>query len=305
MIGSAWSLLPAVVAIVLALITKEVYSSLFVGIIIGGIFYTVGTGGGFGTFLSHVFTEDGLVGQISDSYNVGILFFLVLLGIMVALMNKAGGSRAFGDWAKKHIKSKVGAQVATICLGILIFIDDYFNCLTVGSVMRPVTEKYKVSKEKLAYLIDSTAAPICIIAPISSWAAAVSGFVTEGENGIALFCKAIPFNFYAIFTIIMMFAMVFMRFEFGKMSDYEKAVEIMEEKTEQDENQRKGIVLDLVFPVAVLIVLSVLGLIYSGGFFDKESECFKNFIEAFANSDASVGLVFGSFGALLVSIIYY
>ncbi len=305
MIGSAWSLLPAVVAIVLALITKEVYSSLFVGIIIGGIFYTAGTGGGFGTFLSHVFTEDGLVGQISDSYNVGILFFLVLLGIMVALMNKAGGSKAFGDWAKKHIKSKVGAQVATICLGILIFIDDYFNCLTVGSVMRPVTEKYKVSKEKLAYLIDSTAAPICIIAPISSWAAAVSGFVTEGENGIALFCKAIPFNFYAIFTVIMMFAMVFMRFEFGKMSDYEKAVEIMEEKGEQNENQKKGIVLDLVFPVAVLIVLSVLGLIYSGGFFDKESECYKNFIEAFANSDASVGLVFGAFGALLISIIYY
>lgn len=221
--GTFWALVPAVVAIILALCTKEVYSSLFVGIIIGGIFFAVDKSSGFTGFMDHVF-GDCLVGSVTDSYNAGILIFLIVLGIMVALMNKAGGSAAFGNWAKKHIKSKMGAQICTIVLGILIFIDDYFNCLTVGSVMRPVTKKYGVSKEKLAYLIDSTAAPICIIAPISSWAAAVSAFVSGSENGIELFCKAIPFNFYAIFTIIMMFAMVFMHFEFGTMSKYEKAV---------------------------------------------------------------------------------
>lgn len=191
MVGTFWSLVPAIIAIALALVTKEVYSSLFVGIVIGGLFYS---GLSFTGFLTHVFDE-GLVKQLSDSWNVGILVFLVVLGTMVALMNKAGGSAAFGKWAQKHIKSKIGAQIATICLGILIFIDDYFNCLTVGSVMRPVTDKYRLSRSKLAYLIDATAAPVCIIAPISSWAAAVSGFVSEGENGIALFCKAIPFNY--------------------------------------------------------------------------------------------------------------
>ena len=209
MIGTFWSLVPAIVAIALALITKEVYSSLFIGILIGGAFYS---GLSFTGFITHVF-QDGMVAQLSDSWNVGILIFLVVLGIMVCLMNKAGGSAAFGNWAKKHIKSKVGAQIATICLGILIFIDDYFNCLTVGSVMKPVTDKYGVSKEKLAYLIDATAAPVCIIAPISSWAAAVSGFAGEGENGLTLFIRAIPFNFYALFTIIFMFALVFMKFE--------------------------------------------------------------------------------------------
>ncbi|MCI6721821.1 MAG: Na+/H+ antiporter NhaC family protein, partial [Treponema porcinum] len=217
MIGTFWSLVPAIVAIALALITKEVYSSLFIGILIGGAFYS---GLSFTGFITHVF-QDGMVAQLSDSWNVGILIFLVVLGIMVCLMNKAGGSAAFGNWAKKHIKSKVGAQIATICLGILIFIDDYFNCLTVGSVMKPVTDKYGVSKEKLAYLIDATAAPVCIIAPISSWAAAVSGFAGEGENGLALFIRAIPFNFYALFTIIFMFALVFMKFEYGEMSKYE------------------------------------------------------------------------------------
>ena len=200
MAGTFWSLVPPIVAIALALITKEVYSSLFVGILIGGVFFAVDAQSGFTGFLDHVFS-DGLIKQLSDSWNVGILVFLVVLGTMVALMNNAGGSTAFGDWAKKHIKTKVGAQISTICLGILIFIDDYFNCLTVGSVMRPVADKHKVSREKIAYLIDGTAAPICIIAPISSWAAAVAGFVSEGENGLALFCKAIPFNFYAFFTI--------------------------------------------------------------------------------------------------------
>ena len=219
MIGTFWSLVPAIIAIVLALITKEVYSSLFIGILIAGVFYT---GFSLPKFVDHVF-QDGFIKQLSDSYNVGIIIFLVILGIMVALMNNAGGSAAFGNWAKKHIKSKVGAQISTICLGVLIFIDDYFNCLTVGSVMRPVTDKYKVSREKLAYLIDATAAPVCIIAPISSWAAAVSGFVTEGENGLALFIKAIPFNFYALFTIVMMVAMVLMKFEFSKMAKYENS----------------------------------------------------------------------------------
>ena len=313
--GTFWALIPAIVAIVLALCTKEVYSSLFIGIIIGGIFFAIDSASGFSGFLSHVFS-DCLVGSLSDSYNVGILVFLVILGILVALINKAGGSTAFGNWAKKHIKSKVGAQVCTIILGILIFIDDYFNCLTVGSVMKPVTDKYGVSKEKLAYLIDSTAAPICIIAPISSWAAAVAAFVSGTENGIQLFCKAIPFNFYAIFTIIMMFSMVFMRFEFGSMSKYEKALSIMEEKTENNDNSQinKGRVIDLILPIIVLVVLCVIGMIYSGGFFTKmveveenlvPNESYLNLITAFSNSDASVGLVLGSFGTLIITIIFY
>lgn len=313
--GTFWALVPAIVAIVLALCTKEVYSSLFVGIVIGGVFYAIDQASGFAGFMDHVFS-DCLVGSLSDSYNAGILVFLVALGVLVALMNKAGGSAAFADWAKKHIKSKIGAQVCTIILGILIFIDDYFNCLTVGSVMKPVTEKYGVSKEKLAYLIDSTAAPVCIIAPISSWAAAVAAFVSGSENGIQLFCKAIPFNFYAILTIIMMFAMVFMRFEFGSMSKYEQAVSIMKEKNSEKENQSnfKGKVIDLILPIIVLIVLCVIGMIYSGGFFTKfvesdgqmiANESYLNLITAFSNSDASVGLVLGSFGALVITIIFY
>ena len=308
MVGTFWSLVPAIVAIGLALWTKEVYSSLFIGILIGGLFFAIDGGIGFTGFFTHVF-QDGMISQLADSYNVGILIFLVILGSMVALMIKAGGSAAFGNWAKKHIKSKVGAQVATICLGIMIFIDDYFNCLTVGSVMKPVTDKYNVSKEKLSYLIDSTAAPVCIIAPISSWAAAVAGFVTEGENGIALFCKAIPFNFYALLTIIMMFAMVFMKFEYGGMSKYEKALQIMSEKDGPDEEEAavegKGKVIDLVLPIVELIILCVLGMIYSGGFFDKTSDSYMNFIVAFSNSDASVGLVLGSFATVILTLIFY
>ncbi len=315
MVGTFWALVPAIVAIVLALCTKEVYSSLFIGIVIGGVFYAIDASSGFTGFLTHVF-NDGLVSSLADAYNVGILIFLVVLGAMVALMNKAGGSAAFGNWAKKHIKSKAGAQCATILLGILIFIDDYFNCLTVGSVMKPVTDKYGVSKEKLAYIIDSTAAPVCIIAPISSWAAAVAGFVTEGENGIALFCKAIPFNFYAILTIVMLFALVFMKFEYGEMSKYEKALSVMSDTADEvaDENT-KGKVCDLVFPIIVLIILCVIGMIYSGGFFFAEvaddagnmvaNASYLNFIEAFSHSDASVGLVLGSFGALIITIVYY
>ena len=306
MTGTFWALVPAILAIALALITKEVYSSLFCGIVLGGIFFAIDAGSGFTGFMTHVFS-DGFVGSLADSYNVGILIFLVILGILVALMNRAGGSAAFGNWAKQHIKSKVGAQFATVLLGVLIFIDDYFNCLTVGSVMKPVTDKYGVSKEKLAYLIDSTAAPVCIIAPVSSWAAAVAGFVTEGENGIGLFCKAIPFNFYAWFTLIMMTAMVFMKFEYGEMSKYEKALEIMNDDTEEDEAAKdsKGKVIDLILPVAVLIVLCVLGLVYSGGIFDSESESYGRFMIAFSNADASVGLLLGSFGGLIITVIFY
>lgn len=305
MTGTFWALVPAIVAIALALISKEVFSSLFVGIVIGGVFYTIDAGSGFSGFLTHVF-QDGLVGSLSDSYNVGILVFLVVLGIMVALMNKSGGSAAFGNWAKSHIKTKVGAQICTVILGILIFIDDYFNCLTVGSVMKPVTEKYNVSKEKLAYLIDATAAPVCIIAPISSWAAAVAGFVTKGENGILLFCKAIGFNFYAILTLAMMFIMICMKFEYGPMAKAESADEKLKNATDSlSSTNTKGKVSDLIFPVAVLIVLSIIGMIYSGGFFTAGEEGYLHFAIAFSNSDASVGLVLGSFGALIVSIIYF
>lgn len=319
MTNSFWSLVPAIVAIILALCTKEVYSSLFIGIVIGGIFYAIDAASGFAGFFNHIF-KDGMIAQLSDSWNVGILVFLVVLGTMVALMNKAGGSAAFGNWAKKHIKTKAGAQIATICLGIIIFIDDYFNCLTVGSVMKPVTDKYGVSKSKLAYLIDATAAPVCIIAPISSWAAAVSGFVSEGENGIALFCKAIPFNFYAFFTLIMMFAMVFMRFEFGTMSAYEKALDEISNKDDGNADgevtKKNGKVIDLILPIILLIVFCVLGMIYTGGFFtaqvagENEGEMvanssYLNFIEAFAASDASVGLVLGSFAAFILTLIFY
>ena len=316
MIGSFWALVPAIVAIALALCTKEVYSSLFIGIIVGGIFYAIETATGFPGFFNHVI-NDGMIAQLSDSWNVGILVFLVVLGIMVALMNKAGGSAAFGNWAKKHIKTKAGAQIATIFLGILIFIDDYFNCLTVGSVMRPMTEKYGLSKEKLAYIIDSTAAPICIIAPISSWAAAVAGFVSEGENGFTLFCSAIPFNFYAIFTIVMMFAMVFMKFEYGEMSKYEKALEVLSDSGDNsDENTPEGgKVIDLILPIVVLIVMCILGMIYTGGFFTKMNVLedgsmeangnYLNIISSFSDSDASVGLALGSFAALIITVIFY
>ena len=314
MIETFWSLVPAILAIALALITKEVYSSLFAGIALGGIFYSASVGGGFSGFLTHVF-NDGFVGSLSDSYNVGILVFLVILGIMVALMNKAGGSAAFGEWAKKHIKTKVGAQLATILLGILIFIDDYFNCLTVGSVMRPVTDKHGISREKLAYLIDSTAAPICIIAPVSSWAAAVAGFAGEGENGFILFCKAIPYNFYALLTIVMIVSLVFLKVDFGTMSKYEKALQMMSHNSDSDDSSASsGKVIDLILPIVVLIIFCIVGMLYSGGFFTKfveaeegmvANETYLNIIESFANSDASVGLMIGSFGALIVTVIFY
>lgn len=298
--GSFWALVPPVVAIALALLTKEVYSSLFAGIVIGAFFICQGD---FSNFLNAVF-KDGMVAKISDPWNVGILLFLVVLGTMVALMNRVGGSAAFGEWARHHIKTRVGAQLASICLGILIFIDDYFNCLTVGSVMRPITDKFRISHEKLAYLIDSTAAPVCIIAPISSWAAAVSGFV-EGENGLSLFIKAIPFNFYALFTLLSIFLVVTWKVDFGQMKKYESASEIIESRlAEIDIPEGKGTVIDLVFPIVMLIAFCTLGMIYTGGFFASGEEG-KGFVDAFAASDASIGLVLGSFAAMLFTIVFY
>lgn len=298
--GTFWALVPPIVAIALALITKEVYSSLFAGIAVGAFFICQGS---FSGFLDAVF-KDGIIAKVSDPSNVGILLFLVILGTMVALMNRVGGSAAFGEWAKKRIKSKVGAQLATVCLGVMIFIDDYFNCLTVGSVMRPITDKYKVSHEKLAYLIDSTAAPICIIAPISSWAAAVSGFV-EGEDGLGLFVKAIPFNFYALFTLLAIVLVVLWKIDFGPMKKYETASEIIQAKMDEVHiPEGKGKVIDLVLPIILLIVFCTVGMIYTGGFFASGEEA-KGFVDAFANSDASVGLVLGSFAALCCTIIFY
>ena len=299
-----WSLIPPIIAIALALITKEVYSSLFLGILVGGLLYSSFA---FEATILHVF-NDGIVASVTDSYNMGILIFLIILGSMVCLMNKAGGSAAFGRWAKDHIKSRVGAQLASVLLGVLIFIDDYFNCLTVGSVMRPITDKHNISRTKLAYIIDATAAPVCIIAPISSWAAAVAGFAEDGQ-GFNLFLRAIPYNYYALLTIVMMVGMIIMKAEFGPMAKYEKnAIEKGDlfsgsnpyANASDDSPEDKGAVLDLVLPVVMLIICCVIGMIYSGGFFEGEG-----FITAFSNSDASVGLMLGSAFALVFTLVYY
>lgn len=304
MYATFWALVPPVVAIVLALITKEVYSSLFLGILVGGLFFS---GFGFEGTVTHIF-NDGFIKVLSDSYNVGILVFLVILGCMVSLMNRAGGSAAFGRWAGKKIKTRVGAQLATIVLGVLIFIDDYFNSLTVGSVMRPVTDQHQVSRAKLAYLIDATAAPICIIAPISSWAAAVTGFV-EGEDGFSIFIRAIPYNFYALLTIVMMVGLVLLKVDFGSMAVHEKNArkgdlfstgDKIGNFDEDDISNPHGSVLDLMIPILSLIVCCVIGMIYTGGFFAG-----KDFITAFSNSDASVGLALGSFFGMVITIILY
>ena len=304
MYATFWALIPPLVAIILALITKEVYSSLFIGILVGAMFYS---GFFFEGTVTHIF-QGGIINVLSDSYNVGILVFLVILGAMVSLMNRAGGLAAFGRWASKRIKSRVGAQLATIALGVLIFIDDYFNCLTVGSVMRPVTDRHNVSRAKLAYLIDATAAPVCIIAPISSWAAAVTGFV-EGEDGFSIFIRAIPYNFYALLTIVMMVGLVVMKGDYGSMAKHERNAmkgdlfstkdEISKNETEEMVNQ-KGSVMDLLIPILSLIICCVIGMIYTGGFFSGE-----DFVTAFSNSDASVGLALGSFFGMLITILLY
>lgn len=304
--GTLWSLFPPVIAIGLALITKEVYSSLFVGILSGGIIYAVASGTGFeGTFKAVV--QDGLITNLSNAYNVGILVFLVVLGIIVVLMNKAGGSRAYGEWAAAHIKGRRGVALSTFFLGVLIFVDDYFNCLTVGSVMRPITDKHNISRSKLAYLIDSTAAPICIIAPISSWAAAVSGTV-EGVNGISLFINTIPYNLYAFLTILMVIFISVSDTDYGPMKIHEDNAKNGDIFTTQNNTYEqdaqpvteRGKVIDLILPVAVLIVFCVVGMIYTGGFFSG-----TDFVTAFANCDAAYGLSLGSISALIVIIAYY
>ena len=303
--ATIWALLPPLVAIILALITKEVYSSLFVGIVVGALIYS---GFKFEGTVTQIF-EGGIIKVLSDSYNVGILIFLVILGSVVCMMNKAGGSAAFGRWASKKIHTRVGAELAAIILGILIFIDDYFNCLTVGSVMRPVTDRHHVSRAKFAYLIDATAAPVCIIAPISSWAAAVSGFV-EGQDGLAIFVRTIPYNFYAILTIVMMVGMVLMKTEFGAMRIHEinalngdlytTSARPYENATDDGAPNPRGKVIDLVIPIVVLVICCVISMIYTGGFFSG-----TDFVTAFSQSDASTGLAMGSAFGLVFAIIFY
>lgn len=308
--GSWWAVFPPLLAIFLALITKEVYSSLFLGILSGGLLYANFS---FEGTLVHV-VQEGFIKSVADPYNIGIIFFLVLLGALVAMMNRTGGSAAFGRWAASHIRSRVGAQVATTILGILIFVDDYFNCLTVGSVMRPVTDAKRVSREKLAYLIDATAAPICIIAPISSWAAAVAGFAkgAGAESGFSLFISAIPYNYYAILTILTMFFVSIFKFDFGPMKKYEQdalkngvaeARENLSEMMGKLVHNEKGKVCDLVIPVLFLIVTCTIGMIYSGGFFGGSNN--MDFINAFSDSDASVGLALGSLVALVFAVIFF
>lgn len=304
------ALLPPIIAIALALVTKEVYSSLFLGIVSGALLYS-----NFNVELAlntMFFNEDGgMLYKIADTFNAGILVFLVMLGILVALMNRAGGSAAFGVWASKRIKTRIGAQVATVVLGMLIFVDDYFNCLTVGSVMRPVTDSHKVSRAKLSYIIDATAAPVCIIAPISSWAAAVTSSVPEDAdiNGFQTFIRTIPYNYYALLTLVMMFIVIFRRLDYGPMKKHElnaykgdlfttgSAGKGSDEKYEISD---KGIVLDLILPVAVLIFACIMGMVYTGGFFDG-----VDFVTAFADADASVGLVFGGIIAIVFTFFYY
>ena len=312
-ISTFWSLVPPLVAIVLALITKEVYSSLFVGIVVGALFYNnfnvVGT--------IDTMTQAGLIDAVAGT--AGIFVFLVLLGVMVALINRAGGSAAFGRWAQTHIKSRVGAMLATFVLGVLIFIDDYFNCLTVGAVMRPVTDAQKISRAKLSYLIDATAAPICMIAPISSWAAAVSEYTkgVVGANGeeissLALFCKAIPYNFYSLLTFVFIIAIALMKFDYGPMKKHEKnALENGDLFTfggavtggeTAEEGNSKGKVIDLILPIVLLIIVSVLALVYVGGFFGGDYN--GDFIGSFGNTDATVGLPLGGILVLVITVIY-
>jgi Na+/H+ antiporter NhaC len=311
--GTWVGLIPPIVAIALALITKEVFSSLFFGILVGGVFWSVGSGGAIDVFrgtVTHVF-QDGFLATLTDEWNVAILIFTTVCGVLVVMMNRSGGAAAFGRWAYAHVKSRVGAQIVTIILGCVIFLDDYFNCLTVGTVMRPVTDTHKISRAKLAYLVDSTAAPICIIAPISTWAAAVSSFAEDvGEKGFQLFLKAIPYNFYALLTIFFMVVIVLLKADFGPMRKHE--VNALKgdiyttpdrpfADSKEDNINPNGRVLDIIFPVVAFIISSVIGLIYTGGFFRGEN----NFIDAFANSDASIGLMLGSLFALIISIVYF
>lgn len=312
MYGTFWALIPPVVAIALALITKEAYSSLFIGIVVGALFYA-----NFQPVMAlDTLVNLGFIGSLADRWNAGIFLFLVILGIMVALINQSGGSAAFGRWAQRNIRSRVGALLATFVLGVLIFVDDYFNCLTVGSVMRPVTDQHKISRAKLAYLIDATAAPVCMIAPISSWAAAVSSTaegLDTGISGIQLFIKAIPYNLYSLLTFVFIIGLSMMQFDYGPMKDFERLAretgELGALKSEEDEKiNPKGRVIDLLLPVAVLIVCCTVGMIYVGGFFGVDAwggtDCAGDFIGAFGNTDAFIGLPWGGIIALLFTVIY-
>ena len=306
--GTFWSLLPPIVAIALALISKEVYSSLFLGCLVGALLYT-----NFNPWQTVVtLTGDGIIAVLADSWDMGIIVFLVMLGIIVDLMNKGGGSAAFGRWAKKAVKRRKGAQLMTMLLGVLIFIDDYFNCLTVGAVMRPVTESHKISRAKLAYLIDATAAPVCMIAPVSSWAAAVSGYITsESVNGLQVFIKQIPYNYYCLLTLAMIIILSVLNFDYGPMLKHEYNAQVkgdlfttderpFEGADDYEEGAKKGSVLDLILPVVVLIIACIIGMIYTGGFFDGET-----FIDAFANADAALGLCLGSMIGMIFTFVYF
>ena len=308
--GTFWSLLPPIVAIVLALISKEVYSSLFLGVLAGALLYT--NFGIWDTVVALVGSEVGLLCVLADSWDMGIIIFLVLLGIMVDLMNKGGGSAAFGRWAKKAVKTRKGAQLLTMLLGVLIFVDDYFNCLTVGSVMRPVTESHKISRAKLAYIIDATAAPVCMIAPVSSWAAAVSGYVnSETVNGIQVFIQQIPYNYYCLLSLVMIIVISLLNMDYGPMFTHEYNAQVKDDlfttehrpfagDDEYEEGAKKGSVLDLIIPVVVLIAMCIIGMIWTGGFFDGET-----FIDSFANCDASLGLPLGAIVAVVFTFIYF
>ena len=314
--GTFWSLLPPIVAIVLALISKEVYSSLFLGCLVGALLYTEFAP--WDTIVSLVGADYGIVSVLADSYNMGIIVFLVTLGIMVDLMNKGGGSEAFGRWAKKTVTSRAGAQLMTMLLGVLIFIDDYFNCLTVGAVMRPVTESHHISRAKLAYVIDSTAAPVCMIAPVSSWAAAVSGYVnSENVSGIQMFIRQIPWNYYCLLTLLMIVVISLLNIDYGPMLTHEYNAQVKDDLFTTPERPFEGAddyekaasgkssVLDLILPVVVLIATCIIGLIYTGGFFDAESEYVGDFMGAFSNASSGSGLAIGSMLALVFTFIYF
>ena len=314
--GTFWSLLPPIVAIVLALISKEVYSSLFLGCLVGALL--VSNYHPWETLVQLVEGDNGIVSTVADAGNIAIIVFLVVLGIMVDLMNKTGGSEAFGRWAKKTVKSRAGAQLMTMLLGVLIFVDDYFNCLTVGAVMRPVTESHHISRAKLAYIIDSTAAPVCMIAPVSSWAAAVSGYVnSENVSGIQMFIRQIPWNYYCLLTLLMIVVISLLNIDYGSMLTHEYNAQVKDDLFTTPERPFEGAddyeksasgkssVLDLILPVAVLIATCIVGLIYTGGYYDAESESFGNFMEAFSNAESGAGLAIGSMLALVFTFIYF
>ena len=314
--GTFWSLLPPIVAIVLALISKEVYSSLFLGCLVGALL--VSNFQPWETLVQLVEGDNGIVTTVSDSGNIAIIVFLVVLGIMVDLMNKTGGSEAFGRWATKTVHTRAGAQLMTMLLGVLIFIDDYFNCLTVGAVMRPVTESHHISRAKLAYVIDSTAAPVCMIAPVSSWAAAVSGYVqSDSVNGIQLFVAQIPWNYYCLLTLLMIVVISVLNIDYGPMLTHEYNAQVKNDLFTTPErpfagaddyetgSKGKSSVLDLLLPVVVLIVTCIIGLIYTGGYYDDTSEYFHDFMGAFSNASSGAGLAIGSMLALVFTFIYF